>query len=52
MVGFEQSSYSITEGTSEEICVVVIGPDDIGRTQVFLEVLPTENPAGVGNEAG
>ena len=34
-----------------EICVVIVSPDDIGTTQVYLEVVTTENPDGVGSEA-
>ena len=34
-----------------EICVVIISPDDIGTTQVYLEVIPINNTNGVGNEA-
>ena len=54
MVGFEQTFYTITEGTSREICVVIISPDDIGTTEVYLEVIPIDNPDGpdgVGTEA-
>ena len=52
MVGFEQTSYTITEGASREICVVIISPDDdIGTTNVYLEVIPIDNPDGVGTEA-
>ena len=51
MVGFEQTSYTITEGASRGICVVIISPDDIGTTNVYLEVIPIDNPDGVGTEA-
>ena len=47
MVGFEQTSYTITEGGT---CVVIISPDDIGTTEVYLEVIPIDNPDGVGTE--
>ena len=50
MVGFEQTSYTITEGASRGICVVIISPDDIGTTEVYLEVIPIDNPDGVGTE--
>ena len=45
MVGFEESSYSIAEGESLEICVTIISPDDIGSTTVFLEVVLDEDAA-------
>ena len=34
-----------------ETCVIIVSPDDIGTTQVYLEVVTTENPDGVGSEA-
>ena len=34
-----------------EICVAIISPDDIGTTQVYLEVIPINNTNGVENEA-
>ena len=49
MVGFEQTSYTITEGASKGICVVIISPDD--DIDVYLEVIPIDNPDGVGTEA-
>ena len=51
VVGFEQTSYAIAEGGMSEICVVIISPDDIETTQVYLEVIPINNTNGVGNEA-
>ena len=51
MVGFEQTTYAIPEGAMSETCVIIVSPDDIGTTQVYLEVVTTENPDGVGSEA-
>ena len=51
VVGFEQTSYAIAEGAMRDICVVIISSDDIGATDVYLEVIQINNTNGVGSEA-
>ena len=46
MVGFEHTSYTVTEGESVMICVQIISPADIGNAEVFLQVTSGGVPAG------
>ena len=43
MVGFERDLYNVSEGGSVTICVEIISPDDIGGTQLYLQVEAIEN---------
>ena len=38
-VGFEQTSYSVTEGESFNVCVRIVNPLDIGDTSVYLQII-------------
>ena len=39
VVGFEQTSYSVTEGESFNVCVRIVNPLDVGDTSVYLQII-------------
>ena len=45
IVSFEQTSYDVVEGEEVNRCVEVISPDDIGSTEIYVEVISVETTA-------
>ena len=43
MIGFENTSYTVAEGESVEVCVIVKDPPDIGGVELFVQVVNNTN---------
>ena len=52
MIGFENMSYTVAEGESVEVCVIVRDPPDIGGVQLFVQVVNNNDTSVLPADAG
>ena len=52
MIGFENTSYTVAEGESVEVCVIVRDPPDIGGVELFVQVLNNNDTSVLIADAG